>query len=247
MTPILPAGTRHCGSLCRLVAYRHTEQDPQVPGLIAVTRRCHPILLRIIRQAWLVPGKTDIACNTRPCWEQLQRRPAVLREDRIRATKQSVQKDFDTVTFKQQLKIRPTHIAWLLPVSGCFQSTGCLYKATQISKMCREGFYNAKFRVVIHVSSVEVFQWKHLLPSVPLPASHTPFQELPSCTAFHRKGCFVKLSFSIEMLWFGWPSLKFPIFFSRKLFVKINFPHQFSISKLFCHILHQSYKLKDLT
>lgn len=66
MTPTLPAGTRHCGNLCRLVAHRHTEQDPQVPGLIAIAQHCHPILLQIIRQAWLVQGKTDISSTADP-------------------------------------------------------------------------------------------------------------------------------------------------------------------------------------
>lgn len=57
MTPTFPAGTRHCGGdLCGLVAHRHTEKDPQVSSLIAVSLHCHPILLQIISQAWLVSG-----------------------------------------------------------------------------------------------------------------------------------------------------------------------------------------------
>lgn len=46
-------------------------------------------------------------------------------------------------------------------------------------------------------------------------------------------------------VWCFPPPLKFLIIFSGYLPVKMGFPHHFYVSELFCHVFHQSDKLKD--
>lgn len=115
-----------------------------------------------------------------------------------------------------------------------------------ISKKGMESFEDVRFRATICVSYLTC-QQRHLLPEVPLPALHIPSQKLPCCTYLHGKNCFVKLNFYIEMLqvWCFPPPLKFLIIFSGYLPVKMGFPHHFYVSELFCHVFHQSDKLKD--
>lgn len=171
-------------------------------------------------------GKTDITSNTRPCWAQLRGCPAFLCEDTIQATKQSVQKDLDKVTFEQWLKILAAQVTWLQSV--CLFSVSWMHIQSYPESPKREGrgFMMQNLGLwLVSVQSTRVT--KNNSSQASLCVLRTPLFRTSQAEQLSTERLFCEMEFFCRMLCFWWLLLKYPIFFSIHLFVRINFPNSF--------------------